>query len=158
MCKLFILRIVTWSYLISKDYHYHYYYFTAWKFFSSAIADGFTLEFELQQVFSGHRTLLSILADLNNTVVWRVSSRPVICKSFSLCNNPLVTVPKVSLTIGIIITFMFHGFFNSQARSRYLSLFSHSFNFTLWSAGIAKSTLLLVLSFLLIIIRSGHLP
>ena len=33
----------------------------------------------------------------------------------------------------------------------------HSFNFTLWSAGTAKSTIQQVLSFLLIIIRCGHL-
>ena len=36
---------------------------------------------------------------------------------------------------------MFHGFFSSLARSRYLSFFSFSFNFTLWSAGTAKSTI-----------------
>ena len=33
-------------------------------------------------------------------------------------------------------------FFNSLARSRYLSLFSHSFSFILWSAWAAKSTIL----------------
>ena len=48
-------------------------------------------------------------------------------------------------------------FFDSQARSRNLSLFLHSFNFTLWSAGRAKSTILQILSFLVIIIRSGGL-
>ena len=36
---------------------------------------------------------------------------------------------------------MFHSFFNSLARSRYLSLFSHSFSFILWSARTAKSTI-----------------
>ena len=51
---------------------------------------------------------------------------------------------------------MFHSFFffNSLARSRYLSFFSHSFNFILWSARTAKLTNLQVLFFLLIIIRS----
>ena len=38
-----------------------------------------------------------------------------------------------------------------------LSFFSLSFNFTLWSPGTAKSTILQVLFFLLIIIRSGRL-
>ena len=52
---------------------------------------------------------------------------------------------------------MFHSFFNSLARSRYLSFFLFSFNFTLRSARTAKSTILQVLSFLLIIIRSGCL-
>ena len=57
------------------------------------------------------RTLLSILAVLNNVVVWMVSTRLLIFKFFSLCNNPLVTVPKVPITIGIIVTFMSHNFF-----------------------------------------------
>ena len=55
---------------------------------------------------------------------------------------------------------MFHGFFNSLARSRYLSFFSHSFSFILWSAGTAKSTIFSISLFfllLLIIIRSGLL-
>ena len=98
--------------------------------------------------FQVSRTLLSILADLNNAVVWMVSSRLVISKSSSPCTNPLVTVPRAPITIDIIVTFMFHSFFNSLARLMYLSLFSHSFNFILWSTGTAKSTVLQVLFFL----------
>ena len=86
------------------------------------------------------RTPSSILAALNNVVVWMVSIRPPTPKSSSPFNNPLFTVPKVQMTIGIIVTFMFHNFFNSQVRSMYLSFFSLSFSFILWSAGIAKST------------------
>ena len=87
-----------------------------------------------------------------------VSTRPPTSKSSSPFNNPLVTVPKVPITIGIIDTFMFHSFFSSLARSRYLSHFSHSFRFIQWSAGIAKSTILQIFFFfLLIIIRSGLL-
>ena len=52
---------------------------------------------------------------------------------------------------------MFYSFFNSLARLRYLSFFSHSFSIILWSAGTAKSTILQILFFLLIIIRSGLL-
>ena len=63
--------------------------------------------------------------------------------------NPLVTVPKAPITIGIIVTSMFHSFFNSLARSRYLSLFSHSFSFILWSAETAKSTILQIYYFYL---------
>ena len=103
------------------------------------------------------RTLLSILAVLNNALVWMVSTRPPTSKYSSPSDNPLVTVPKARITICIIVTFMFHSFFNSLARSRYLSFFSHSFSFILWSAGTAKSTILQVLLFLLIIIRSGLL-
>ena len=93
------------------------------------------------------RTLLSILAVLNNVVVWMVSTRPPTSKSSSPFSNPLVTVPKAPITIGIIVTFMFHSFFNSLARSRYLSFFSYSFSVILWSAGTAKSTILQIVFF-----------
>ena len=66
-------------------------------------------------------TLLSILGDLNRFVVWMVSTHPPTAKSSSPFNNPLVIVPKASIMIDIIVTFMFHNFFNSLARSRYLS-------------------------------------
>ena len=93
------------------------------------------------------RILLTILAVLNNVVVWMVSTRPPTSKSSSPFNNPLVSVPKAPITIGIIVTFMLYSFFNSLARSKYVSFFSHSFNFILWSARTAKSTILQVLFF-----------
>ena len=87
-----------------------------------------------------------------------VSTRPPISKSSSPFSNLLVTVPNAPITIGIIVTCIFHSFFNSLARSRYLSFFSHSFSFTLWSSGAANSTILQILFFLLlIIIKSGLL-
>ena len=89
------------------------------------------------------RIRLSILDVLSNAVVLIVSTRPLTSKSSRPCNNPLVTVPNAPITIGTIVTFMFHSFFfNSLARSRYLSFFSHFFRFILWSAGTAKSTIL----------------
>ena len=63
------------------------------------------------------RTLLSILAVLKNFVIWMVSTRPPTSKSSSPSNDPLVTVPKAPITIGIIVTFTCHSFFNSLARS-----------------------------------------
>ena len=89
------------------------------------------------------RTLLSILAVLNNAIVWMVSTRLPTVKSPSSFNNALVTVPKPPITIGIIVTFMFHSFFNSLGKLRYLSYFSHFFSFMLfilliiiWSSGL----------------------
>ena len=55
------------------------------------------------------RTLLSILAVLNNVVVWIVSTCPPTSKSSSAFSNPLVTVPKAPITIGIIVTYTFHS-------------------------------------------------
>ena len=101
------------------------------------------------------RTLLSILADINNAVVLILTTRPLISKSSRPFTKSLVTVLRAPTTIVITSTFMFHSFFNSLTRSKYLSFFLLSFNFTLW-AGTAKSTIEKVL-FLLIILRSGRL-
>ena len=124
------------------------------EFFTSALAEGFHWSLSDSKSPQVSRTLLSILAIHNNVVVWMVSTRLPTSKSSSPFSNPLVTVPNAPITIGIIVTSMFHSFFNFLARSRYLSFFSHSFSFILWSAGTAKSTILQVLFFLLIIIRS----
>ena len=70
------------------------------------------------------RTLLSILADLSYAVVWMVSTRTLISNFSILCTNHLVTVPRVPIIIGIVAILMFHSFFSSLARSRYLSFFS----------------------------------
>ena len=52
-----------------------------------------------------------------------VSICPLISKFSSPCTNPFVSVPSALITIGISVIFLFHSFFSSQARSRYLSLF-----------------------------------
>ena len=88
------------------------------------------------------RTLLSILADLNNAVVWMVSTHPP--NSSSRINPRLCT--KNTNYNGITVTFMFLRSFNSLARSRYWS-FLIFLNDTPWSAGTAKSIIRQVLSF-----------
>ena len=62
------------------------------------------------------RTLLSILADLNNAVVWMISICPHISKSFSPCTNPLVTVPRAPITVN----FIFHSFFQFPSKVQVL--------------------------------------
>ena len=56
------------------------------------------------------RTLLSILTNLNNTVVWMVSTCPVTCKSFNLFTNSKVSIPSISITTDITVPFIFHRF------------------------------------------------
>ena len=101
----------------------------------------------------GRASLLSILADLNNAIVWMVSIRSLISKTSSPFTSPLVFVLWAPITIGITVTFMVHSFFNSITRSGNLSFFSLSFNFTLWSTGTAKSAILLVLFFLNLLLQ-----
>ena len=57
------------------------------------------------------RTFHSILANLNNAVLWISSTRPLIFKSFSPFTKPLKIVPSAPITIGIIVIFMFYSFF-----------------------------------------------
>ena len=104
------------------------------------------------------KTPLSILAHLNNAVVWTVSTRLLIYKFASPCTKTLLTLPRALITTGMTVTFTFHACFNSLERSGYSYFFSLSFNFTLWSARTAKSTIRQVLFFMLTISRSVRLP
>ena len=121
------------------------------EFFTSVLADGLSLEFERQQVSSS----LNILAVLNDAVVWMVFTRLPTSMSSNPFSNPLVTVPKAPITIGIIVTIMFHRFFNFLARSRYLSFFSHSFGFILGQPGQQSRQFCIFYFLLFIIISSG---
>ena len=75
------------------------------------------------------RTLLSILFVLNNAVVWMVSTHPPTSNSSRPFNNLLVTVTKAPITIGVIVTCMFHSFFNSLAKVEELILLFLFFQF-----------------------------
>ena len=103
------------------------------------------------------RTLLSILAVLNNVVVWMVSTHPPTSKSSRPFNNPFVTISKAPITIGIIVTFMFLSFFNSLGRSRKI-LFTFLQFYSVVSRNSKVHNFASSLFFLLIIIRSGLLP
>ena len=83
------------------------------------------------------RTLLSILAVLSKVVVWIVFTRPPTSKSSSPFSNPLVIVLNAPITIGIIVTCLFH-FLKFHHKVKVIIL---------WSAGTAKSTILQVLFF-----------
>ena len=78
------------------------------------------------------RTLLSILADLNNAVVWMVLICPPITNFLSKLSG---RIPSMLITIGITIIFIFHRSFSSQAKSTYLPL----------SAKMAKSTTIIII-------------
>ena len=140
--------------LITQFYYYYYYYYPL-EFFTSVLADGFQWGLSDSKSPQVSRTRLSILAVLSNAFVWIVSTRPPTSKSSSPFNNPLVTV--LNAPIKSQSAQSFDSFFNSLARSRYLSFFSPTFSFILWSAGTAKSTILQILFLLLIIMRSGLL-
>ena len=113
------------------------------EFFTPAQADGLSQESEGHQV---SRTLLRILVDLNHAVVWMISARPPISNSSSPLTKPLGIILSAPIKTRISITFMFHSFFlSSQARSKYILIFSFLLIFTPWSARTTKSTIQMVL-------------
>ena len=62
------------------------------------------------------RTLLKILADFNNAVIWKVSACLPI-SALSPLTKPLGIVQSAQVTISISATFMFDSIFSSQAKS-----------------------------------------
>ena len=72
--------------------------------------------------FQVSKTLLRILADLDNAVVWMISICPPTSNSFSPFINSLVSVPRAPITIGINVTFMFHSFFQFPSKVHVLIL------------------------------------
>ena len=103
------------------------------------------------------RIHLRNLAVLSNAVVWIIFTRRPISKSSRPFNNPLVIVPNAPITIGTIVTFMFHRFFNSLVRSRYLSFFPFLSDLFYGPPGKQSRQFYKFSFFLLIIMRSGLL-
>ena len=68
------------------------------------------------------RTLLTILADLNNAVIWMIPASPTISNSSGSITNPLDIVPSTPITFGITVTLAFHNLFSYSYHS---TLFSH---------------------------------
>ena len=71
------------------------------------------------------RTLLSILAVLNNAVVWMVSTRPPTSKSSSPFSNPLVTVPNVPIVMPFGASLLF-TIFSRQPLNKSRIIFAHN--------------------------------
>ena len=104
------------------------------------------------------RTLLSILAVFYNAVIWMVSTQLPTSESSSPFNNPLVTVPKAPITIGIIVTFMFHSFFQFSSKVEVLiSLFTFFPFYSVVSRDSKVDNFADFLFFFLLIIKKSNL-
>ena len=140
--QIIVFRIVTWRCdclrkniiliisLLASSLHQRYLVVFYWS-----LSDG-----KCPQV---SRTLLSILVDLSNTVVWMVSIRPPISNSSNLLFKPSETVLSAPIIIGITVTLIFHSFLSFLVKLKILSL---ALVFILLSAETVKFTILQVLS------------
>ena len=62
------------------------------------------------------RTLLGIMVDLDNAIIWIISTFPLISKSTSPFTNPLEIILSALITIHIIITFIFSSIFQLSSK------------------------------------------
>ena len=93
-------------------YYYYYYYYLLIRVFHISVSWWFSTGVWVTASVLKSPGLFSVIRPfLNNVAVWMVSTRPPISKSFSPFSNPSVTVPNAPITIGIIVTCMFHFFF-----------------------------------------------
>ena len=85
-------------------YYYHYYYFTPCEVLTS-FHRSFSASYSLQL----SRTRLSILDDISNTVVWRVSI--LMISNFSIPGRQaLGIVSRAPTSVGITVTFIIYWF------------------------------------------------
>ena len=139
----------------SPSYYYYYYITPLRVFHTSANGWSHTVVWVTTSVLNspGLLVFLAYLID----IVLMVSTCLHISRSSSPCNNPLVTVPRAPITIGIAVNFMFLSFFSSRARSIYLSFFSLFKKISVCGLPGRQSPLFSRLSFLWTITWSGRL-
>ena len=113
-------------------------YFNICKSFSPGLYDNLS-SYVTASLFKSWR--------LYYTLHWTVSILPWISHSFRF-SRALGTVPSTLIYNGINVTCIYHTFFGSMTRSKYLFLFSIFFIFILWLTGTAKSSKQYVLFFL----------
>ena len=89
ICMYFLPIFIFWAFWLLFSvcpyyYYYYYYYYCSWKFFHITLR---VFHWSLSDSKSPQvsKTLLSILADLNNIIIWMVSSHLLISKSSNPC-------------------------------------------------------------------------
>ena len=108
--KLFVLRIVIWS-DNCQQFIIFMFFLHFWDFHISVSLCFFPWGLRDWKSAQVSRTLLSILADLNNVVVWMLSTRFLISKSFSPIINSFWDCTEHTITIIISVTFIFPSLF-----------------------------------------------
>ena len=109
---------------------HYYHYFTFYEFFTPTSTK---VDVGVKVSSLGLQDSSQYSNRSQQTVIWMISIHLLISNSSTPLFKPLGTVPIAPTRIGITVTITFLSFFSSQARSKYLFIFSLSFIFTLWS-------------------------
>ena len=129
------------------SYHYYYYYYYCNCFLLFHSLEFFIRVFAFTEVwvttsllrcpgfFWVFSSILTMLCFLRCWFFLWFSNPLFVCFIFKLSE----TVPSALIIISIMVTNMFLSIFNPPVRSKYFSIFSLSFTFTLRSAGTSKS-------------------
>ena len=95
-------------------YHFLFFFlgffFLLVSFFTIALADGLSLEWSDSKSLQVSRILLSIPADLNHAVSWKLLILSLISNSSSSSSMPSGTVPRAQTTFDIIVSLSFFSF------------------------------------------------
>ena len=106
-CANLLHSLIMWLMDYYYYYYYYYYYLLLQRFSHQCYRMVFHWSLSDSKSPQVSKTRLRILAVLSNAVIWIVSTRSPTSKSSRPFNNPLVILPKVPITIGTIVTFMF---------------------------------------------------
>ena len=132
-----------WSFICCMHYHYYcyHYYFTHLRLVHTSVSWCFSIGVWMTARLNKCPGLFSVFRPILTMQSFEWSSLVPFFWVFHSLYQSFLTVTSEPNTNGMSIAYMFHRFFSSLARSRYLSLFLLSFSFTPWSAGTAKSTI-----------------
>ena len=111
---------------VQQSVKHYYYYWLLWEFFTPMLTDGFPQESEWQPFSFSFQNSYQYS---DRSLVWMVSTYTMISEFSSSITNRLGIVPSATAIIGITVTFMFHSFSLSLARSKYLYFCSPFFYF-----------------------------
>ena len=112
------------------------------EFSPLALADGFYWSLSDSKSSQIFRTLRSILAAVNNAIIWMASVHLPISNSSSPLRKPLGTFLSTPITIVITVTFIFQSFFFVSGKVQFLPLLlfilSFEFYFFFWELEVAE--------------------
>ena len=128
----FVSYLCHFCYYYYCHYCYYYYYYYYWIVACCFLPTGmlYFLRYSISKTPHTSITFRRILLVCIKTIFYNSVILVSIPMVFNLFSSSLAGVPRAPTTNGTTITFIFHTFFSSLARSKYFSIFSTSLSST----------------------------